>query len=169
MNFTLPEMRMNDLYIKDQDGKFIPVTLEVASPKDLADKLIIVTAGNDEEPASDETLEYISKRFLQSKVLKESMMRSKDANLLILPHIIRVELISRKELDSKTVCVRIDRNDEIKNLPELKTQIQDTIGKEVVIVPSPLSVKEYEEVKAIKERISIRKQRNGGGLNNSRK
>lgn len=160
---------MDDLYVKDQDGKYVPVTLEVASSRDLADKLIIVTVGNDADPASDETLEYISKRFLQSKVITEAMKRSKDANLLILPYIIQVELISRKELDAKTVCIRINKDDEIKNLPEIQDQIQDTIRKEVVILPAPLSVSEYKEIKAIKERVRIRKQRNGGGLNTSKK
>jgi len=160
---------MDDLYVKDQDGKYIPVTLEVVSSRDLADKLIIVTAGNDDMPVSDETLEYISKCFLQSKVITEAMKRSRDANLLILPHIIQVELISRKELDSKTVCIRINKDDDIKNLPELQTQIQDTIRKEVIILPAPLSVSEYKEIKAIKERVRIRKQRSGGGLNTRKK
>lgn len=160
---------MKDLYIKDVDGRFVPVTLDVASSKDLTDKLIIVTVGSDAEPASIDTLEYVQNRFKQAKVVIEAMKRSKDANLLIIPHTIQVELVSRKDLDTKTVCVRINAKDDIKNLPELKEQIQGNIGKEVVILPVPLSVNEYSEIKAIKERVRIRKQRSGGGLSNSKK
>ena len=160
---------MDDLYVKDGDGNYVPITLEVASSRDLADKLIVVTVGSDDEPASIETLEYVQKRFIQSKVIIEAMKRSKDANLLILPHIVKLELISRRELDTKTVCVRLNTNDEISNFPEIKDQLQDTIRKEVVILPVPLSLSEYNEVKAIKERIRIRKQRSGGGLNISKK
>lgn len=159
---------MDDLYVK-VNGEYVPVKLEVASSKDLADKLIVVTVGSDEEPSNIETLEYVQKRMLESKVLIEAMKRSKDANLLIIPHIIKVELISRRELDTKTVCVRINSTDDVSNVPELKEQIQDTIRKEVVILPVPLSLSEYNEVKAIKNRVKIRKQRNGGGLNISKK
>jgi hypothetical protein len=160
---------MDDLYVKDDEGNYVPVTLEVASSRDLADKLIVVTVGSDEEPASIETLEYVQKRFIQSKVIIEAMKRSKDANLLILPHIIKLELISRRDLDTKTVCIRLNTDDDIQNLPELRDQLKDTIRKDVVILPAPLSLSEYKEVKAIKDRVRIRKQRNGGGLNTSQK
>lgn len=160
---------MDDLYVKRNDGKYVPVSLEVASSKDLADKLIVVTVGSDDEPATMETLEHVQKRFIQSKVIAEAMKRSKHANLLILPHIVKLELISRREFDTKTVCVRLNTNDEIKDLPEIKEQIQDTIKKEVMILPAPLSLNDYRELKAIKERVRIRKQRHGGGLNTNKK
>ena len=160
---------MDDLYVKDSDGSFVPVTLEVASSRDLADKLIIVTVGNDEEPATIEALEYVHERFMGSKILVEAMKRSKTANLLILPHIIQVELISKRDLDTKTVCIRLNTDDDIQNLPELKDQIRETVRKEVIILPAPLSLGEYKEIKAIKERVRIRKQRSGGGLNTSKK
>lgn len=160
---------MDDLYIKNSDGSYVPVTLEVASSKDLADKLIVVTVGSDEEPATIETLEYVQKRFIQSKVIIEAMRRSKDANLLILPHIVKLELISRRELDAKTICVRLNTNDEIGNFPEIKEQLQSVIRKDVTILPVPLSLNEYKEIKAIKERVRIRKQRSGGGLNASKR
>lgn len=160
---------MDDLYFKDSDGSFVPVTLEVASSKDLADKLIVITVGNDDSPASIETLEYVQTRFLKSKVITEAMRRSKDANLLILPHIIKLELIQRRELDLKTVCVRLNTDDDIQNLQEIKDQLKEVIRKDVIILPVPLSLNEYKEFKAIKERVRIRKQRNGGGLNTSKK
>lgn len=156
---------MEDLYMKNAEGKFIPVALEIASSRDLTDKLILVTVGNDDIPADEEFLEHVLRRFMQSDVLKEAMKRSKDANLLILPHIIKLELISKRDLDTKTVCIRLNSSDSLKDLPEIKDQLQDELKKEVVILPAPLSLNEYRELKAIKERVSIRKQRSGGGLN----
>jgi len=160
---------MDDLYVKDSDGSYVPIALEVASSRDLADKLIIITVGDDNEPASPETLEYVRERFVKSKIIIEAMKRSKDANLLILPHIIKVELISKRDMAEKTVCIRLDTDDEIQNFPEIKKQLKNTIRKDVVILPVPLSLSEYKEFKAIKERVRIRKHRSGGGLNIGKK
>jgi len=160
---------IDDLYVKDKEGNYVPITLDVVSSKDLTDKLIIVTVGSDDEPATDEMLEYVQHGFTKSKVIIEAMRRSREANLLILPHIIKLELISRRELDVKTICIRLNTDEEIKDLPEIKDQLQNAIRKEVIVLPVPISLNEYKEIKAIKERARIRKQRSGGGLNISKK
>jgi len=160
---------MNDLYVKDDNGQYVPIKLELASPKDLENKLIVITVGNDEDPASSETIEYVQSYFKSSKGIIEAMRRSGAANLLILPHTIKLELISKDDLDTKAVCIRLTTDDQITDLPEIKSQVKQAIRKDVMILPVPISLKEYKEVKDIKERAQIRKQRHGGGLNNSTK
>ncbi len=158
-----------DLYIKDDDGKFVPVKIEVATTSDLVDKLIVVTVGNDEYPSTPELMEHVQDRFCRAKVIADAMKRSKTGNLLILPHIMKLELLSRQDLEAKTICVQVEAKDYVDHLPEIKKQLSGLSKKEVIILPAPLSIKEYEETKAIKERIQIRKQRHGGGPSRNQK
>lgn len=158
---------MNDLYIKKDDGKFIPIKLDVATSGDLTDKLIVITVGTEEHPSTDDMLEYVYKKFISSNVIINTMKNSKNSftNIFVLPHIIKIELLSKNELENKTVCVSVKNSDNIDSLPEIKSKISKAMKKEVTMVPSPLSIKEYEEVKTVMKRIKMRKQRHGGGLN----
>lgn len=156
---------IDDLYVKDANGKFIPIKVDILSVKDLEDKLMMVTVGSDAEPSTTEVLEYVHKRLISAGIIKEAMRKSKDANILIIPHIIKVELLTKKELDAKTLCVQVLKKDEVADFPEIQSIIRGLIRKDVVVLPAPVSLSEYKEIKAIKERIKIRKQRHGGGLN----
>lgn len=152
------------LYVRDADENFVPVKIEIATTNDLIDKLIVVTVGNDDYPSTQELIEHVQDRFCKAKAIAEAMRRSKTGNLLILPHIMRLELLSKKELEAKTICVQVTGSDNIYDLPEFQKQLKTAVGKDVVVLPAPLSIEEYKEVKAIKERIKLRKQRHGGGL-----
>lgn len=159
---------MDELYVMDNKGSFIPIRFDVAAPKDLDNKLIVITVGSNNEPATNETLEYVQKYFKNSKSIIDSMRRSGSSNLLILPHTIKLELVSKEDIDKKTICVQIESSDDISNFEELKHQIKTSVRKDVVVLPSPISIKEYKEVKEIQQRLKIRKNRNGGGLNKAR-
>ncbi len=154
---------MKNLYVKDDSGNYLPIRLEMASVSDLANKLILITVGSDNYDVSADGMEHIRESFIKSEIIIDAMRRSEAADILIIPHKIRFELLSKGELESKTVCIRVDKDDEVDDLSEIRAQIKKKIGKDAVILPSPISVKEYKEIKEIKERIQIRKSRHGGG------
>jgi hypothetical protein len=154
---------MKDLYIKDKNGNFVPIKLELVSQEDFANKMVLITVGNDKYDADTITLEHIRESFVKSEVIIDAMRRSISADLLIIPHSIKFELFSKDEIETKNVYIRVDKNDNIDNLPEIKAQIKKSTGKDANILPSTISIKEYKEIKAIKERTKIRKERYGGG------
>lgn len=154
---------MKNLYIKDNNGDFIPIKLELVSQEDFADKMMIITVGDENNNADTEILANISESFIKSEVIIDAMKRSIAADLLIIPYTIQFQLISKAEIETKNVYIRIDRDENIDNLPEIKEQVKKITGKNVNILPSTISIKEYIEIKAIKERTKIRKGRHGGG------
>ena len=157
---------MKNLYVKGNNENYIPVRLELVAPSDLANKLIVITVGDDKEEVTEYAMEQVRDVFANSEVINDAMRRSEAADLLILPSSIKLEILSKKELEAKTVCIQIDNKDKIDDLLELKVQIKKKLGKEAIILPLPISVKEYKEIKAIRERIKIRKERHGGGTGN---
>ncbi len=155
---------MKDLYIKDQNNNYIPIRLELVSNKDLADNLIVITVGNDKYEATEQELQLIRDSFIKSEVIIDAMKRSVAADLLILPHIIQIELLSKKDMLIKTMAVKVEKADNIDNLPEIKDEIKKHAGKDPMILPSHITLSEYREIKVISDNIKIRKQRNGGGI-----
>ena len=155
---------INDIYMKDDNNKYILIKLDITSAKELEEKFIVVTVGSNEDPATNEALEYVQRRFLDSKIVIDAMKHSQAASLLILPHTIKIDLISKKDLENKTICIKIKTTDEIANLPEIANQIKGQLRKDVIILPAPISVKEYSEIKDIVARLRTKKQRGGGGL-----
>lgn len=158
---------MNEFYIKDNKNNYIPITIDVFDQKELEGSLIVVNAGNDNIPSTDEALDSIGECMKKSSTIIKAMKNSNETSILILPHIVRIELVSKRELDGKTICVIVDPKDDLTNSPEIRERLK-ILGGKISVIPAPITIKEYEEVKAIKERAAIRKSRSGGGLDKSK-
>lgn len=155
---------MDNLYFKDKSGNYLPIRLDIAAGKELTEKLIVVTVGTNEEPCSSEALKYVQQCFMETEIIIDAAKHSDELNLLILPHTIQFQLISKEELETKAICVRLSKNDDLTDFPEIKEKLNMVVAKDIIELPAPLSLKEYKEVKSIVERARIRKQRYGGGL-----
>lgn len=152
---------MSDFYVKSKDGQFIPLTLDFFPFKN-KDSLMIITVGNDKELATNELIEYVYKTIRASDLFSD-LMRNSNNNLLLLPNSIKAEILSKRELENKTICISLNKNDDLSNFPELLTKSFKDLG--VKIIPSPITLKEYQEVKQVQKRIDLKKRRSGGGLN----
>lgn len=154
-----------DLYCKDNSGNFIPVKINLYSVADLADKLIIVSVGDQAYDVTPEALAYISESFSESDIIKQAMQQSKAADLLIIPYNMNVSLASLQDLKNKTLNVIIDSNVDLNKYPELKQKMSKE-SYNAIFLPSPITISEYEEILLIKKRVEIRKKRYGGAVSN---
>lgn len=156
---------MNSLYVKDNNGKFIPTSIEIVSANDLVDKLIVVSVGDDDEPTNENELQYIQKCLTDSEIISNAMKSSTSATLLLLSHRIKFQIVPKSDMITKNICVRIESKDDIGHFDEFKNYVKKNFKNGITIIPAPISLKEYEETKAISERIRLRKNKNNGGLN----
>ena len=60
---------MSKFYIKNKEGRFIPIELKSILNKDLNNKLAIVRVGTDKVPATMEDVEITEESFRQAEVL----------------------------------------------------------------------------------------------------
>lgn len=146
--------------MKDTNGNFIPCKIDVI-PKNLSEKIMVVIVGDDKNSPTEEFVEYVRKTFISSPLMKDIIKNSTNAHLLILPNSIKIELLSKNEFDNKEICLQLNNKDDVSHLPEIKIQLKNMINKVPHILPIPILLKEYEEIKKIKERSNIRRKRRG--------
>ena len=152
-------------YVKNQKGEFIPVKLEAVVNKDtLEDKLVIVKVGTDENPADLKSLELTQESFAQADILNEV-----DTSIIITPYQVDMNVVDKNELENKNIYIQITSGDDIGMLEEAVRESYKKLRKKfrnLVLLPTPLRVKDYNQVKDTLKRCQIRRERRGQRIKN---
>jgi hypothetical protein len=147
---------MSDFYIKSKD-KYLPIDVKSILPTNLDNHLIIVRVGTDECSASISDLDATEESFSNADILKNL----NNVSIIITPYQIEIDSINKDEIGDKQVYLQIKSGNDIMMLEKEVKDIYNKHNKKVdmVILPTPLKVKDYREVKDILNRAAIRKQR----------
>jgi len=150
---------MSDFYIKNKKGAFLPIELSTYINKDLEGKLVIVRVGSDEYPVSVETLDETEESFNRADVLNDL----EDVSIIITPYQIDIDIENKEDVDEKVLYMQITSGDDISSLTEMMKKMYKKLRNKfsTVVLPAPLKLKEYKQVREILKRCEIRRQRRG--------
>ena len=146
------------LYIKNKNNEFIPIEVNSVMNRDLNNKLVIVRVGTDKQPATLEDLDLTVNSFAKADVLDEL----DNVSVIITPYQIDIDLVDEYELDEKTILLQVRSGDNISMLAEMTKSMYKKLKKvysKVTVLPTPLTVKEYRQVKETLKRCKMRKKR----------
>lgn len=148
---------MSKFYIKNKKDEFLPVELSHYLSKDLKDRLIIVRVGTDEHPASMSDLDETEESFNQAEVLNDL----ENVSVIITPYQIDIDPVHQEEIGEKTLTIQISSGEDVGMLEEYIKKIYKKWHKKasLSILPTPLKVKDYRQVRDILKRCDIRRKR----------
>lgn len=151
----------DNLYIRNSNGRFVPISFKSIAVQEWEDKLIVVKLGSDEFPASEEDEEEVYEVIGKSDVLEEL----KGTSYIITKHNITFEVLDTlKNIQESAILVRINSTDPHHKLKELEKEIKEQFKdktKKVIFLPAPLTFQEYTEISEIKRRCDLRRSRRG--------
>src|SRR5271157_4977195 len=149
------EKKMSDFYIKNKRGEYLPIDLSHVFGKELSDHLIIVRVGSDEKAATSYDLDMTVDSFSQADFLRSI----DNLSIIVTPYQIDVSLLPKEELDNKCIYLQITSGDDILSLENQIRKMYDKLKKAhtTIVVPTPLKVGEYKQVRDILKRCQIRK------------
>ena len=152
---------MSDLYIKTQQGDFVPVSFETIVTKDWEGKLIVLKVGSDDNPADAE----VEEQTLRGLEEADALGNLEDTSFLVTRHSLTFEVLGNlSEIEEKYIAVSVTGSDNLSDLGDLQKRAKKQLrGKtrKVVILPAPLTVAEYKEVMDVKRRCDSRRNRRG--------
>ena len=146
------------LYIKNKNNEFVEIEINSIMNRDLNNKLVIVRVGTDAQPASLEDLDLTVNSFAKADVLDEL----DNVSVIITPYQIDVDLVDEDEVDKKTIFLQVRSGDNISTLDEVTKAMYKKLKKvydNVTVLPTPLTVKDYKQVKDTLKRCKMRKKR----------
>ena len=150
---------MTEFYVKNKQGKFLPIELTQILGKELNGHLVVIRVGSDICQASALDLDETAESFSKADVLNDL----DDISIIITPYQIDVSVAPKEEINNKNIYLQITSGHDILMLEEQIRKMYDNIKKkyEAVVVPTPLKVSEYRQVQDILKRCQIRKERRG--------
>lgn len=145
------------LYTKNKKGEFVPVDINTVLNKDLNNHLVIVRVGTDDLPATAEDLDATASSFSQADVLDGL----DNISVIITPYQISMDVVEQGEVDEKTICVQITSGEDISVLDNAMKAMYKKLEKKfkIVVMPAPLKLKEYKQIKETLKRCKMRKKR----------
>ena len=145
------------LYTKNAKDEFVPVEIKSVIDKDLNNHLIIVRVGSDKYPATPEDLERTAKSFSEANVLDNL----DNISIILTPYQIEVNSINNAELEDKSVYIQISAGDDVGALDKMTRSLYEKLKNnyKVVVLPTPLKMKDYKEVENIIKRCETKKKR----------
>jgi len=152
---------MSEFYFKNLKGEFVPVELEKVITKDLANSLVTMKVGTDQNPATEHDVDALFEVLAES----DAMEKLDTSSFIITAHNVEFEVLdSLKDIKNKSVAVRVTSTDDLSKLGNMQKQVKKMLQnhvKKVVFFPAPITVDEYQEVMDIKRRCDVRRQRRG--------
>lgn len=148
---------MSNFYVKNQEGKYLPIELNSIITKDMDKHLLVVKVGTEQNPASVADLKVTEESFRQADIMDDL-----DVSIILTPYQIEIGAINEEELEEKNLYLQITNGDDIGMLEESVKQMYKSLrGKynNVVVMPTPLKVKDYKKTKETLKRCEIRKNR----------
>lgn len=150
---------MSDFYVKNKQGKYLPVDVSKILGNELNGHLVVVRVGSDDKPATSADIDATIDSFNQADFLKTL----DNVSIIITPYQIDINLFPKEELEEKCIYLQITSGHDILMLEDNIRKIYNKIKKnyETIVVPTPLTVGEYRQVQEILKRCQIRKERRG--------
>jgi len=149
---------MSEFFVKNKKGEFIPVKIDkIIGKEDLDNNLVIVRVGTDDYPADIKTLELTQESFSQANILDEI-----DTSILITPFQIDIGTASLKEVEDRPIYIQIKSGEDISMLDEQSRRLYKELRKKTkgtVLLPSPIKIRDYNQVKETLKRCQIRRKR----------
>jgi len=149
-----------NLYFKNGDGKYLPVSFDKIATDDWNDKIIVIRVGSKDDPATKEDADQLTQDLEELEVLGEI-----HASYLILDFGIDFDTYGNlNELKDKNVCVWIEEGDDLSKLGKMAKEAKQALKKafnKVVLLPTPLTVDKYAEINEIRKRLGVIKKRRG--------
>ena len=148
---------MNDFYVKSEDGEFVPVSLDVLLPNNIANGLMIVTIGKEGNIPNMESLEAVTNAFVNAPGVVNNNL-----DILSITPDIDVSVFTKEDALEKNVYLRVVSGAEDVSLLDESVRYAYDVLKDkhpVVVLPTPLTVKEYNNVKSILKRSDSRRRR----------
>ena len=148
---------MSNFYIKNKEGRYLPIELNGILGKELNGHLIIVKVGTDDHPATVADLDMTEESFAQADVLNEL----DNVSMIITTYQIDIGAEELDRIEDKCIYLQISSGD---NIGMLEKCIQDMYKKikkkfDTVVLPTPLKIKDYGKIKDILRRNKIIKDR----------
>lgn len=146
------------LYIKNKKGKFVPIDISSVLGKDMNNKLVIIRVGSDEQPASMNDLDLTTSSFAKADVINDL----DNVSVIITPYQIDIDLADESSIGDKSLCVQIKSGDDLDALDDITRSIYNKLNKKysnITILPTPIKIKEYRQVKDTIKRCRMRKKR----------
>jgi len=154
-------MSASEFFMKNKEGKYIPISFKQILTKEWENKLIVVRIGSDECPASDSEIE----ETLDSLNDADALESLENTSFLVTMHSLSFEVLENvKEVGKKCVAISVIGSDDLSKLGSLQKNAREQLrGKtnKVVVLPAPLSVDKYKEIMDIKQRCDNRRSRRG--------
>lgn len=155
---------MKDLYAKNKNGEYIPVSIKQLDISGWANKVVHISLGSENIPSTEDEEEALY-RALNDNDLLESL----GATLIITRYEIDFEVLGDiSELEEKSILIRVDNNsslglsfDESLEKKAKKLLRKQGVGKKSVVMPTPLTVQQYKDIMEVKRRCDIRRERRG--------
>lgn len=149
-----------NLYFKNADGKYLPVSFSKITTDDWNDKIIVIRVGSKDDPGTKEDADQLARELVDLEVLGEI-----HASYLILDFGINFEPYGNlDELKDKNVSVWIEDGDDLSKLEtmakEAKKALKSVFNK-VILLPTPMTVEEYAEINEIRKRLGVVRKRRG--------
>jgi len=150
---------MSKFYTKDKRGNFVPIKIDSILSKDLDNRLIIIRVGTDDYPVTPQDLDETQESFIQADVLADL----ENVSVIITPYQIEMDVLEKSKLKDKPIYIQIRGGDNIDMLTKTVKEEYNRLKKkhEIVILPTPLKIREYHEVINTLKRCKIRKERRG--------
>jgi len=148
---------MSNFYIKNKEGKFLPIEVKSILGKELDGHLVIIRVGTDDHPASVSDLDMTEESFARADILDEL----DNVSVIITPYQIDVGAEEQEGIEDKYVYLQISSGSDVGMLEEHVQKMYKKVSKKFdsVILPTPLKIKDYKKVKDILKRSQIRKER----------
>lgn len=147
--------------MKNSKGEYYPVSFQKVVSKDWENKLIMVRIGTDENPAEEKEVN----EMYDSLNGADAVESLDGTSFLVTTYEVNFEILgSSREIENKCVAVRVESGDDLSKLGDLQKKAKEQLrgkAKKVIIMPTPLTIKEYKEVMDVKRRCDTRRNRRG--------
>ena len=149
---------MSNFYIKNKKGEFVPIVLSSIINKDLNNRLVIVKVGDENHRATENDLDRTEESFAKAEVINDL----DNVSLIITPYQVNISVEDKSNMEDKNIYIQISSGDDITVLEEQSRKLYKKLKRNfenVVILPSPLKLKDYRQVKEVLKRCKIRRER----------
>lgn len=146
------------LYLKNSKGKMVPLNISSVINKDLDNHLVIVRVGTDELPASNKDVDLTESSLAEADVLNDLG----NISVVVTPYQLDIEVLTQEEIDNKSLCLQIKSGEDISGLEDrIKSMYRRLKSKfsDITILPTPVTIKDYRQVKDTLKRCRLRKKR----------
>lgn len=150
---------MSDFYVKSKSGEFLPVELNSYVTKSLNGKLVIIRVGNDNQQASLSDIDATWESFSNA----DAITSLSDVSVIVTPYQIDINTISKEDIDGKTMYLQITDSDNVGSMNDILRKTYRRLSKKfkTVVLPIPLTIKEYKKIGDILRRCKIKRDRRG--------